>query len=463
MAHTEAAQVTLRPGAPAAIAWGALAAAAALIAAAGQGPLALVLFPVGLTAAAGLLGYPRLFLWLLVATSGVGFAWVDGLAMPVVGGHAVNLTGFHWGVLTMVAATLAVRTPWAPLPRLLVPYLLFTCVAAAGLLWAPSRFEALKNLIQYLAPLLIGWVAYRATRSREDVDRLRTAFWIGLVAAGAVAVGAAISQPELRGGGLGGALGARPFAIFLLPLLALALAGWREWGGAHIALACLIFGLALLTLSRTVAAVMLVLTLIASGGGWSRKVLGLLLVAFLGGVALQFEPLRERIFIDPRVGFTRGGIEIVGRGSEASLSLAGVDLSGRGILWVQTWLHARQAPVLGHGTGSSTHFLETTLRVGSSHPHNDYLRVFHDLGLVGLAAVLLAAVAVARGLRRLRARAATPETRYLASAALLAWLAYLLVALTDNGMVYVTFFTQNVFILIALALRAVELESGVEG
>jgi O-antigen ligase len=462
MAHTEAAQATLRPGAPAAVAWAVLATAAALVVAAGQGSLALALLPVGVTVTAGLLGYPRLFLWLLIATSGVGFAWVDGLGLPVGGGHTVNLTGLHWGVLMLAAGTLVIRTPGARLPRLLFPYLIFTGVAAAGLLWAPSRFEALKNLLQYLAPLLIGWVAYRATRSREDVARLRAAFWIGLAAAAAVALGAAISQPELRGGALGGALGARTFAIYLLPLLALALAGWREWGGAHIGLACMIFGLALLTLSRTVAAIMLILMLIASGGGWSRKLLGLLLVAVMGGVALQFEPLRERLFVDPRIGFTRGGIEIVGRGSEASLSLAGVDLSGRGILWVQTWLHARQAPVLGHGTGSATHFLETTLRVGSSHPHNDYLRVFHDLGLVGLAAVLFAAVAVARGLRRLRARATTPETRYLAGAALLAWLAYLLVALTDNGMVYVTFFTQNVFILIALALRAVELESGAE-
>jgi hypothetical protein len=462
MAHTEAAPATLRPGVPAAVGWAGLATVAALIVAAGQGSLALVLLPVGLTVAAGVLGYPRLFLWLLVATSGVGFAWVDGLGLPVGGGHTVNLSGFHWGVLMVAAATLLIRTPGARLPRLLLPYLIFTGVAAAGLLWAPSRFEALKNLLQYLAPLLFGWVAYRATRSREDVDRLRTAFWIGLGAAVAVAVGAALGQPELRGSGLGGALGARTLAIYLLPLLALALAGWREWGGTHLAVACGIFGLALLTLSRTVAAVMLVLTVLASGGGRSRKLPGLLLVALLAGAALQFEPLRERIFIDPRIGFTRGGIEIVGRGSEATLSLAGVDLSGRGILWVQTWLHAREAPVLGHGTGSATHFLETTLRVGSSHPHNDYLRVFHDLGLVGLAALLLAAVAVTRGLRRLRVRAATPETRYLASAALLAWLAYLLVALTDNGMVYVTFFTQNVFILIALALRAVELESGAQ-
>src|SRR5690606_33721248 len=124
-------------------------------------------------------------------------------------------------------------------------------------------------------------------------------------------------------------------------------------------------------------------------GRGAQRTLGVLGVGALGWLALQYEPLRERFFLYSGTGLGVPRLEIVGSGAESQLALGNLNLSGRGLAWLQTWEHGKQAPILAHGSGGATVFLERDLGlVGISHPHNDYLRILHDLGWVGLAVLL---------------------------------------------------------------------------
>jgi O-antigen ligase len=97
-------------------------------------------------------------------------------------------------------------------------------------------------------------------------------------------------------------------------------------------------------------------------------------------------------------------------------------------------------------------------RGGALFPHNEYLRVFHDLGVIGLGALFAAFATVILALRKLHRTTASRTTRELALAALLCWAAFALISLFDNPLGYFVFFTHNVFLLTALAFRSAALE-----
>lgn len=60
-----------------------------------------------------------------------------------------------------------------------------------------------------------------------------------------------------------------------------------------------------------------------------------------------------------------------------------VNSTGRNLFWPAVLDSAIQNPVFGSGLGSSSDLIERVFPT-IEHPHNDYLKVFHDLGAVGL-------------------------------------------------------------------------------
>src|SRR5690606_5772672 len=117
---------------------------------------------------------------------------------------------------------------------------------------------------------------------------------------------------------------------------------------------------------------------------------GMIVAALLAALVFSFEPLRERFITGERFRPSRSETALVtGEGRSAQLNVSGVSLSGRGLLWLQTWRHAMQAPLTGHGTGSAEVYLGTELQTVTAQPHNDYLRVFHDSGIIGLVTLLV--------------------------------------------------------------------------
>jgi hypothetical protein len=435
----------------------ALGAAAGYIVHAGGAPIAISGLPFLGACLLAVSGSDRLFLLFLLATAGLGFGWARDAFM--VGGRAVNFSGLHWGLIFVTGFLVVLRRGLPRVPPVLIAYLAFVGVAAVGIARTPDRFEGLKQTIQFATPALIALIALRRIHGWEDLRALRHAFWVGLVLAG---VGVLLIGGGFGDGpapGLSGALGNRPLAIFLIPLLALALAGGRYRGREYFLLAGVIVVLVAATLSRTVIGVTVILLWLASVGTPLRWRAGALIVAAaLGFGALQFEPIQERLVggagrINPRA----FGIVYAGT-TEAQIQIGGLDLTGRGYAWLHLGQRALASPALGHGTGSAVASLSVARRIRGLEPHNDYIRVFHDQGLIGLAPFLVFALLGLRLTYGLHRRGRRRETRELALAAALALTGYLIVAITDNPLVYSTFFGIGVFVLIIMALRAGELE-----
>jgi O-antigen ligase len=93
------------------------------------------------------------------------------------------------------------------------------------------------------------------------------------------------------------------------------------------------------------------------------------LVVTVGYFAITYvEPLNLRFF-----------------SGDMSLDLGGIRLnaSGRTGFWRATVNSYMESWLLGKGAGSSEALMQTSF-VDIGHPHNDYLRILHDCGLVGL-------------------------------------------------------------------------------
>src|SRR5690606_40917916 len=103
-----------------------------------------------------------------------------------------------------------------------------------------------------------------------------------------------------------------------------------------------------LTLSRTVSATAIALAAVALmwDATWAQRLRGAVVVALLGVLIVSFEPLRDRFITGE--GFRQRSSRtalVTGEGRSAQLNVTGISLSGRGLLWLQTWRHAMLSPV----------------------------------------------------------------------------------------------------------------------
>lgn len=193
------------------------------------------------------------------------------------------------------------------------------------------------------------------------------------------------------------------------------------------------------SLSRTgliVALVLLLFFAVRVRHSWrKRAVVVSVAIVILSGLAIAtyYPPIVSR--------FTEGDNATVGDIS--------VNTSGRTELWQITYDSALRSPILGNGPGSAKVVIQKLFAIpGTDHPHNDYLRIFNDFGVVGVAlfwgGLLFLLVRL-----WLRARALDEPRHWTAVMALLS---VVLVGITDNIIVY-QFIMLPVGILIGIALR----------
>ena len=112
---------------------------------------------------------------------------------------------------------------------------------------------------------------------------------------------------------------------------------------------------------------------------------------------------------------------------------------GRSRVWAHVIARVAEAPVLGYGAGAASWAsFDITQSERWRHPHNDYLRILHDTGLIGLALLVsvlwnLAAAAV-HVVRRARRSGSNAPVEAAAAFGALVGLAALM--MTDNVIVY---------------------------
>ena len=185
-------------------------------------------------------------------------------------------------------------------------------------------------------------------------------------------------------------------------------------------LACLL-GI-VISLSRTAllagVIVFLVTMFLAPGKRRFRNVtICVLVVAASAWAVTSWTPLKDR-FVQGDLSLSVGGTEI--------------NTEGRSAVWGALWTGVQNDPVIGHGPGSAS-ALSASVNSHFDHPHNDYLLVLYDFGIIGF--LLLAWFSMRSAKLLWQAKKRSPGL-IPAVAALNAGLAVLIVMTTDNPLDY---------------------------
>jgi O-antigen ligase len=110
--------------------------------------------------------------------------------------------------------------------------------------------------------------------------------------------------------------------------------------------------------------------------------------------------------------------------------------SGRGTIWALVINNAQQHSLLGSSPGNSQDLVTAFFAGQVEHPHNEYLRIWNDLGIVGLTLWLLAWGATLVFLAKGTVSATNSKDRALGLGGTLVVLGFLGGCLTDNVSIY---------------------------
>lgn len=335
---------------------------------------------------------PEIIIYVAIFISGLS----GSLSLIKVDYIPISLSGFLTGflIVNVVIVILSrikyqswinsIKSYWHFYPFLLVMLLrIFT---------GEYLFNGFKLFLLFLTPLLVGIVArreiFRGIKVRQRVEKallfipLLPILVILMNILGGTLQSSTLGFQTVIGLGLG----PRPLALFLLPILALMIGKWR-YNKRIKEKSLLIIGSLAITavivtsLSR-VASVIALLVIIPSRflKKWYHPTTFVTIVIGVGILLywVSLPSIQQRFF--------PGGLESA---KFDISSFQSIDTQGRRNLWILTWNNAIDTPIFGKGTGSAGHLVLSTYPP-LEHPHNDFLRVFHDMGLVGLISFLFA-------------------------------------------------------------------------
>lgn len=339
---------------------------------------------------------------------------------------ALSIAIVVWAALLLARDSWDIDVAW----RWLWPIVLFVGWSYASFLRRPPTSSGLQNVLAYTGFLAIATVTIVRTMSEprlaRTIERLfERVYWL-LIAFEAASI-------IVRGPGAGFLLGphgtSRSFGLVALLGVAGGLARWR-YGDKQRGVAMAASGILLIALSLSRTAFLITCLLIPLSWFSLRSLatfvrmfaITAVAVAVVVASVLFIRPLHDRFF-PPTGDFVKVG-------------QYDLNTNGRKLLWSVTWQDYLRSPIVGNGAGASEEAVSLVSQAG--HPHNDYLRLLDDYGIVGTALWALGAIVVLGGLIRAWARADgrdDPRSRFF----LWAWLAViamLLSMVTDNPLVY---------------------------
>jgi len=338
------------------------------------------------------LGRPVTIFYTVITISSLSSIFRE-VAIPV-SNTEMTLSGLLWlAVAGFSALFLLVNARRLCVPHYVWPFMAFFVWTVIRWLLTPTWLLGLKDVLWYSMPALFGLFVPLALSKREktilaSVNRVERALlcraWVPVVVyAIALLTGLAEMTPRGPRGDLVGS--ARGTPLYLLVVLAVALANWRcgprKNQGRFFSLLSL--GAIFFTLARMAS--LLGLTIFFTSRTNPRRkwqVVGSLILAGLTAFyAITHIPVLQQRFF-----FTEDW--------EPSMGLTAVNTAGRKLMWPAVFASATQKPYMGRGLGTAR-LVTGRLFAGKKDveeypPHNEYLQVFHDLGIVGLGLIVIA-------------------------------------------------------------------------
>jgi O-antigen ligase len=354
-----------------------------------------------------------------------------------------QLSGWAWMLLLAFLAPLALTEPIAQRAvALLLPYLLFLLFASASLSWADYFGETASTGPQLLAQLTVPALAYvLAWRARSVPNlwlRIQRASVFGLAFAGALAV---LTLGDLQRP-FGLSLAPRPMSMSLVVLFLVATAWSTSWRYTCLVAAAAI-AIATLTQSRMATAV-LVLVLLTSPAlnmRWRpRLALGALVLAVVLALSTT-AAFKERFFFSEDASLM-----------DAVTLSEDLNTAGRRELWPKVAVECSPVSLTGFGIGASYGLTAQVSHRSINQPHNEYLRVYCDVGWPG--SVLLWSFFAWAGLRSSRGLLQARRSAQVHGVAAQFVVALLIFAVTDNPLAYTAQFMVPMAIVLGLSDRA---------
>jgi O-antigen ligase len=393
---------------------------------------------------------PTFMLYFVILTSALA-GMLRGFDSLQFGATQLTISGLRWAfVAAIVILLLVINARRLKIPRHLLLFLLFT-------LWVTTRWVStspnsvgMKEILFYGLPALVEMYTLLVLSSRPGITVLvrleRAMLYSVFIPIILYAIFIPTGLVQFTPSGPRGFFDPRPVALYSLVVLSLSLSNWRyglrraqrQWGAlvSGLALSLIVF-----TLSRMAFATGILLFAIFLNSRrprlWKLLVSGILATVMSVALLLTVPGLQTRLF-------HRSPSNVI----EA---LEVLNTSGRDNMWQITYASASAKPILGWGPGSSSLLVGRTLfGAGEMPPHNEYLRIFHDAGLVGLFLALTAwLVLLAQLWKHWRVSHMSGEMLQAkwGMAATMGVLQILLSSLVDNTIQY-TFIVAPVFIFV---------------
>jgi O-antigen ligase len=406
--------------------------------------------------------------YVILGDSATNYGWWFGSANAIVTGltavaMAVGLLFFirSWGrvgtsLIVGVPQTVRTVVSWPP-----TLFIVFVLWAAMTLIRHGFSVLGVQQVTVYMifavSMVLAGW-GVRGVDPSWLLDRMSVATWLV----------AGVYAGTLLVAGLNANLvySARSFALVVVVLLGVALSrsGRGRGIGANV-LPYLLFVLVVLSLSRTVlvvAEILIVLWWISGRRGWRAVRAAVVTIPIAGLVTFVlisgFGPLHSRFFTGDMHSLSSvttvsgsPGAPDQGKARMPEVELPAVNLQGRGSMWSTVWDSARAHLWTGQGPGSASRAIQAKYP-RLIHPHNDFLRLLHDTGIIGLVLWLSAALLLLLRLFRNFLSSSEPRTASAAWAGMCAFLGIGATMVTDNPIVY-SFVMLPLGVLVGAGLR----------
>lgn len=340
------------------------------------------------------LARPHILIYFVIITASVSGLLRSFDAIGI-GTAAVSLSGLRWVVMAGIAVfVVGMNVHRAHVPAAFVPFIALPAWAVVRGAYGGTGTVGAKDVLFYGLPFVVGmYTVFVATTGPAlwRVRRLEVVLLLtGVVPAFLYTVLIPFGLVYWTENGPIGIVGPRPVATFLLIVAVLALAVWRygstpESRRLGRVVFFVSFGTILFTLSRLATATAVLVACLARFDRMrlSQILIGGLLAVALGvGAVLTVPILRDRMFHRP---------------PESVVDAVRVlDLRGRDAMWRVTAAQIIQKPIIGWSAGSSRLLVGRLfaeqgggkVRGAEVPPHNEYLQVLHDLGVIGLVLML---------------------------------------------------------------------------